>query len=145
MCFPPINLYWFRLPKSPFLPKVPRITSEISLAGRYLVLVPFSDRISVSQKIKSNDEKSRLKRLVQSIKPKNFGVIVRTVAEGKMVADLDADLQNLVAKWYNVAAKLEQAKHPKSFRAKSIEHLQFFVICLTEDFNNIHVNDQVHI
>jgi ribonuclease G len=69
--------------KEPISTKGPRISSELSLPGRYIVLVPFSNRISVSQKIESKDEKERLKRLVKSIKPKGFGVIVRTVAEGK--------------------------------------------------------------
>ena len=72
--------------------KGPRISSEISIAGRYLVLVPFSDKVSVSQKITDYNERDRLKRLIQSIKPKGFGVIVRTVAKKKKVADLDSDL-----------------------------------------------------
>lgn len=69
--------------KEPISTKGPRISSELSIAGRYIVLVPFSDRISISQKIESAEEKDRLKRLVKSIAPKGFGVIVRTVAEGK--------------------------------------------------------------
>jgi Ribonucleases G and E len=69
--------------KEPISTKGPRISSELSLAGRYVVMVPFSDRISVSQKIESSEEKSRLKRLVTSIRPKGFGIIIRTVAEGK--------------------------------------------------------------
>ena len=81
--------------KEPISTKGPRISSELSIAGRYIVLVPFSDRISISQKIESKEEKERLKRLVTSITPKGFGVIVRTVAEGKKVAELDRDLQNL--------------------------------------------------
>ncbi len=104
-----------QIAKEPISTKGPRITSEISLAGRYLVLVPFSDRISVSQKIQSAEEKSRLKRLVQSIKPKNFGVIIRTIAEGKMVADLDADLNNLVSKWYSIAENCPEPNRPASF------------------------------
>ena len=132
-----------QIAKEPISTKGPRITSEISIAGRFLVLVPFSDRVSVSQKIKSNDEKSRLKRLVQSIRPKNFGVIVRTVAEGKMVADLDSDLQTLVAKWYNVAQKLESAKAPKIIQGEINRTSAILRDLLTEDFNNIHVNDQV--
>ena len=71
--------------KEPISTKGPRISSELSLAGRYIVLVPFSDRVSISQKIESNQEKERLKRLIKSIKPKGFGVIIRTVAEGKKV------------------------------------------------------------
>jgi ribonuclease G len=69
--------------KEPISTKGPRISSELSIAGRYIVLVPFSDRVSVSQKIESKEEKDRLKRLITSIKPKGFGVIIRTVAEGK--------------------------------------------------------------
>ena len=78
--------------------KGPRLTTELTLAGRYMVLVPFSNKVSVSQKIGTQEEKKRLKQLVQSIKPQGFGVIIRTVAEGKMVADLDADLKNLYRK-----------------------------------------------
>jgi ribonuclease G len=85
--------------KEPISTKGPRISSELSIAGRYLVLVPFSDRISVSQKISDRREKERLKRLVKSIKPKGFGVILRTVAKDIKVADLDQDLQNSLERW----------------------------------------------
>ena len=81
--------------KEPISTKGPRISAELSLAGRFIVLVPFSDRVSISQKIEDKKEKERLKRLVQAIKPKGFGVIVRTVAEGKKTAELEKDLQNL--------------------------------------------------
>jgi len=85
--------------KEPISTKGPRLGSEISLAGRNLVLLPFSDKISISSKIESIEEKNRLKTLLQSIKPKNYGVIVRTVAEGKKVAVLDSELRGLVNKW----------------------------------------------
>jgi ribonuclease G len=75
--------------KEPISTKGPRISSELSFAGRFLVLVPFSDRVSVSQKIEDKAEKDRLKKLVLAIKPKGFGVIVRTVAEGKNAAELE--------------------------------------------------------
>ena len=75
-----------QIAKEPISTKGPRISAEISFAGRYLVLVPFSNRISVSQKIRSNEERNRLRRLIQSIRPNNYGVIIRTVAEGKKVA-----------------------------------------------------------
>lgn len=130
-----------QIAKEPISTKGPRITSEISLAGRYLVLVPFSDRISVSQKIQSTEEKSRLKRLVQSIKPKNFGVIIRTIAEGKMVADLDADLNNLVSKWYSIAEKLSNAKPPRIILGELNRSSAMLRDLLNESFNNIHVND----
>ena len=98
--------------KEPISTKGPRISSELSIAGRYLVMVPFSDRVSVSQKIGSKEEKDRLKRLVTSIKPKGFGVIIRTVAEGKKVAELDKDLQNLYEKWEHMCSQLQKARHP---------------------------------
>ena len=85
-----------QITKEPISSKGPRLTSEVSFAGRYLVLIPFNDKVSVSQKIKSGEEKARLKQLIQSIKPKNFGVIVRTSAEGKRVAELDGELKALV-------------------------------------------------
>ncbi|TVR41940.1 MAG: Rne/Rng family ribonuclease [Bacteroidia bacterium] len=130
-----------QIAKEPISTKGPRITSDLSLAGRYLVLVPFSDRISVSQKIQNADEKSRLKRLVQSIKPKNFGVIIRTIAEGKMVADLDADLNNLVAKWYSIAEKLANAKPPRIIMGEINRSSAMLRDLLNESFNSIHVND----
>ena len=81
--------------KEPISTKGPRLTGELSFAGRYLVLMPFGDKVSVSSKIKSGEERARLKQLINSIKPKNCGVIVRTVAEGKRVAELDAELKIL--------------------------------------------------
>ncbi|MFD0761899.1 Rne/Rng family ribonuclease [Lutibacter aestuarii] len=96
--------------KEPISTKGPRMSSEISIAGRYLVLVPFSDRVSVSQKIMDPEEKERLKRLIKSIKPKGFGVIVRTVAENKKVADLDKDLQNSLERWVVMCKKIRSVK-----------------------------------
>ena len=98
--------------KEPISTKGPRISSELSIAGRYLVLVPFSDRISISQKIGSRTEKERLRKLLQSIKPKGFGVIVRTVAEGKKVAELDKDLQSLFNRWVLMCRKIQKATYP---------------------------------
>jgi len=98
--------------KEPISTKGPRISSELSIAGRYMVLVPFSDRVSVSQKISSTKEKERLKRLAQSIKPKGFGVILRTVAEGIKVAELDKDLQNSLQQWVNLCKQLPKANAP---------------------------------
>jgi ribonuclease G len=99
-----------QISKEPISTKGPRLTSEISIAGRHLVLIPFSDKVSVSQKIVSQEERARLKQLVQSIKPKNFGVIIRTVAENKRVAELDNELKVLVKRWEETVAKIQQAK-----------------------------------
>src|SRR5205085_11075850 len=95
--------------KEPISTKGPRLSSELSLAGRYLVLVPFSNAVSVSKKITSSEERKRLLRLIQSIKPENFGVIIRTVAEGKEVAELDRDLRNLVKTWEDGMTRMPNA------------------------------------
>jgi len=101
-----------QIAKEPISTKGPRITSHITLAGRFIVLIPFADKIAVSQKIRSNEERERLKRLMESIKPKGFGVIVRTVAEEKSVAELDTDLNNLVNRWQECFNNLKTGKAP---------------------------------
>jgi ribonuclease G len=127
--------------KEPISTKGPRVTSELSFAGRYIVLIPFSDKISVSQKIKSSDERNRLKRLIASIKPKNCGIIIRTVAEGKLVADLDSDLRNLYKKWEITSQKLANAKAPQKIIGEIDRTSAILRDVLSEDFNNIIVND----
>ena len=109
-----------QIAKEPISTKGPRLTSEISIAGRFLVLLPFSDKISVSTKIKSAEERVRLKQLLQSITPHNFGVIVRTVAEGKRVAELDSELKVLLKRWDDVLAKLTKAKAPSLILRKPV-------------------------
>jgi len=96
--------------KEPISTKGPRLSCELSLPGRYLVLVPFSDTVNVSKKIRSNEERKRLLRLINSIKPANFGVIIRTVAEGQSVTELDKDLRSLLANWEEGMSKLLKAK-----------------------------------
>ena len=126
--------------KEPISTKGPRISSELSIAGRYLVLVPFSDRISVSQKIKDSAEKDRLKRLIQSIKPKGFGVIIRTVAQDKKVAELDGDLTNMVAKWKTVYKKLQKAKPPQKILGEVGRVSAILRDILNDSFNRIIVD-----
>ncbi len=128
--------------KEPISTKGPRISSELSLAGRYLVMVPFSDRVSVSQKIDSKEEKDRLKRLVTSIKPKGFGVIIRTVAEGKKVAELDKDLQNLVSKWVSMCKKLYRAPTPSKVLVEVNRASSILRDVFNDDFTGIHVDDE---
>lgn len=128
--------------KEPISTKGPRISSEISLAGRFIVLVPFSETVSVSQKIKSADERARLKRLVSSIKPKNFGVIIRTIADGKSVAELDKDLQDLVAKWKTAMEQLKVSKPPQKLLGELDRTSTILRDMLNENFNHIYVNDQ---
>jgi len=130
-----------QIAKEPISTKGPRVSSEISFAGRYLVLVPFSQRVSVSQKIKSIDERNRLKRLITSIKPKNFGVIIRTVAENKKVVDLDNDMRSLTAKWDACVAKLQGAHAPQKILSEIDRTTAILRDLLNESFNNIHIND----
>ncbi len=128
--------------KEPISTKGPRISSELSIAGRYLVMVPFSDRVSVSQKIESKEEKDRLKRLVKSIKPKGFGVIIRTVAEGKKVAELDKDLQNLLNKWSVMCKKLHKAPHPSKVLVELNRASSILRDVFNDTFTGIHVDDE---
>ncbi|MCR9227427.1 MAG: ribonuclease E/G [Flavobacteriaceae bacterium] len=128
--------------KEPISTKGPRISSELSIAGRYLVMVPFSDRVSVSQKIASKEEKDRLIRLVKSIKPKGFGVIIRTVAEGKKVAELDKDLQNLFSKWTNMCKKLHKAPHPSKVLVELNRASSILRDVFNDSFTGIHVDEE---
>ncbi len=128
--------------KEPISTKGPRLSSELSLAGRYIVLVPFSDRISVSQKIESKEEKSRLKRLVKSIRPKGFSIIVRTVAEGKKVADIDQDLQNLLKRWEKMCKKIPKAKLPSKVLGELNKASSMLRDVFNDSFTGIKVDDE---
>ncbi len=128
--------------KEPISTKGPRISSELSIAGRYIVLVPFSDRVSISQKIESREEKERLKRLVTSIKPKGFGVIIRTVAEGKKVAELDKDLQNLMQRWNAMCKKLQGAHHPSKVLSELDRGASIIRDIFNDNFSSIYIDDE---
>ena len=130
-----------QIAKEPISTKGPRLSSELSIAGRYMVLVPFSDRVSVSQKIRNHDEKDRLRRLIKSIKPEGFGVIVRTVAVNKKVADLHADLSELLNKWDSCFKKLQTAKPPHRVLGEISRSSAMLRDLLNKDFNNIYVDD----
>lgn len=128
--------------KEPISTKGPRLTSEISIAGRYMVLMPFSEKVSVSQKISTNEEKNRLKKLVQSIKPRKYGIIVRTAAEGKKVADLDQELRRLVDKWETTFHKLKRASAPSLIIGEIDRATALLRDIYNPNFNSIIVNDQ---
>ncbi|MDR2927442.1 MAG: Rne/Rng family ribonuclease [Cytophagaceae bacterium] len=131
-----------QIAKEPISTKGPRLTSEISLAGRHIILIPFSDRVSVSQKIESPEERSRLKRLLLSIKPKNYGIIVRTVAEGKKVAELDKELRTLVKRWEDAVNRLKEAKVPNLIVGEIGRTSTFLRDIFNPTFQAIYVNDQ---
>jgi len=128
--------------KEPISTKGPRLSCELSLAGRYLVLVPFSNTVNVSKKITSSDERKRLLRLIQSIKPENFGVIVRTVAEGVEVADLDRDLRNMVKTWEDGVSRLPTAQPNDKLIGELNKTSSLVRDLLNESFDNIHVDDK---
>ncbi len=131
-----------QITKEPISTKGPRLASEISLAGRNLVLMPFSDKVSISSKIENAEEKNRLKTLIQSIKPKNYGVIVRTIAEGKKVAVLDAELRELVKKWESAFISIKkETKTPKLFIGEMNRTSTILRDMLNVTFNSIHIND----
>jgi ribonuclease G len=133
-----------QISKEPISTKGPRLSSEISIAGRNLVLMPFSDKVSISSKIESSEEKNRLKTLVQSIKPKNYGVIVRTVAEGKKVAVLDAELKELVSRWESAFFSVrKETKAPRLFIGEMNRTSTILRDMLNGTFTGIHINDPV--
>ncbi len=128
--------------KEPISTKGPRLSSELSIAGRYLVLVPFSNANSISKKISNGNERKRLLRLVSSIKPEGFGVIIRTVAEGKEVAELDKDLRNSISIWEEGIKNLKRAK-PKDKIIGEIDRASSILRdVLNETFDNIIVDDK---
>lgn len=128
--------------KEPISTKGPRLSCELSLAGRYLVLVPFSNAVSVSKKITSNEERKRLLRLMQSIKPDNFGVIIRTVAENKEVAELDRDLRNLVKTWEEGTRRLVGANPRDKVIGEISKTSALLRDLLNESFDSIQVDDK---
>jgi ribonuclease G len=128
--------------KEPINSKGPRLSAEISITGRNFVLIPFIDKVMVSNKISRNSERGRLKQLVQSIKPHGFGVIVRTVAEDKRVAELDNELRILVKRWEECVKTL-QHKEPVSLISQELGRtIGIIRDIFSPEFENIHVNDQ---
>ncbi|MBX7094687.1 MAG: Rne/Rng family ribonuclease [Flavobacteriales bacterium] len=130
-----------QIAKEPISSKGPRLSSEITLAGRYLVLVPFSNKVSVSTKIKDDEERKRLKNIIESIRPKNFGVIIRTVAESKKLSELDQDLTTLMGKWDQCYKALKDSEPPKKVLGELDRTAALLRDLLNEKFNTIHVND----
>ena len=131
-----------QIAKEPISTKGPRLTSEIALAGRNMVLMPFNDKVSASQKIKSEEERKRLRTLMQSIRPNNYGIIVRTVAENKMVKVLDEELRSLVKKWESAFDRLRGTTPPALIISELNRTSAILRDILSVSFNNIHVNDE---
>ena len=128
--------------KEPISTKGPRLSSEISFAGRYVVLMPFSNKISISSKIKNPEERQRLKNLVQSVRPKNFGVIIRTVAEGKTAAELHSDLDALFRKWEQIKSHLHNISPPVKVCSEMDKTVSLLRDFLSNDFDQIVTNSE---
>lgn len=128
--------------KEPISSKGPRLTTELSFTGRYMVLTPFCDKISVSQKIKSSEEKMRLRKLIESIKPRNFGVIIRTSAEGKNAADLYAELKTLLKSFDDCCAKAQKATAPALVFEEESRIVGMLRDVFSPSFESIYVNDE---
>lgn len=129
--------------KEPISTKGPRLTGELSFAGRFIVLIPFGDKVSVSSKIKSGEERARLKQLIYSIKPKNCGVIVRTVAEGKRVAELDTEMKVLTKRWEDAILKTQkQQKRPQLVFEETGRAIAMLRDLFNPSFENIYVNNE---
>ena len=128
--------------KEPISTKGSRLTAEISIAGRNIVLLPFADKVSVSQKITSKEEKKRLERLMYSILPRNYGVIIRTAAEGKRAAVLDAELKSLIAKWEGSWQKIARSKSVQQLFTENSRTTTMLRDLLNDSFTNVYVNDE---
>ncbi|MCH8554586.1 MAG: ribonuclease E/G [Schleiferiaceae bacterium] len=132
-----------QIAKEPISTKGPRITSELSIAGRYIVLVPFSNRISVSQKIKEKEEKDRLREIATSLQPPNFGIIIRTVAQNRTVEELETDLKNLLNKWKTKHRNIKRAKAPFRLLREMDRASAFLRDVMDDSFERIVVDDEV--
>lgn len=132
-----------QIAKEPISTKGPRLTAEVTLAGRFMVLVPFINKVSISSRIKDPDERDRLKRLMQDIKPENFGLIVRTQAENKKQSDLEADLNNLLQRWEACFRNLRNAIPPKQVLGELDRTSAVLRDLLNKDFTSIHVDDEL--
>ncbi|MBP3944232.1 Rne/Rng family ribonuclease [Sphingobacteriaceae bacterium WQ 2009] len=130
-----------QIAKEPISTKGPRLSSDLSIAGRFVVLVPFSSTVSISKRIKGSTERTRLKKIVEGIKPPNFGVIIRTVSEGKGVEELQKDLLDLIAKWELFTKRLRNAEPPQKVLGEMDRASTILRDILTDEFTHIHVND----
>lgn len=131
-----------QIAKEPISSKGPRLTTELSFTGRFMVLIPFGDKVSISQKIKSTEEKIRLRQLIGSIKPKGFGVIVRTSAENKRVAELNNEMRTLVKCWEESIQKMQRATPPALIYEEDSRAVSLIRDIFSPTFENIYVNEE---
>jgi ribonuclease G len=128
--------------KEPISTKGPRLSCELTIPGRYLILAPFSDKVSVSKKISTAEERKRLQLLGESIKPKGFGLIIRTVAEGKKVAELHEELVEMLEQWKSIHKQMKAGTAPLKLLSELDKTSSILRDLLTDSFNRIVVNDK---
>jgi len=128
--------------KEPISTKGPRLSCELTLPGRYMVLMPFSDSLSVSKKIGSPEERKRLHTLAESIRPKNFGMVIRTAAEGKKVQELHEELMHLMGRWEEIFRQLKTVNPPAKLLSELDKPASVLRDLLTDSFSRIVVNDK---
>ena len=129
--------------KEPISTKGPRLTCELSFAGRFLVLTPFGDKVSVSSKIRNAEERARLKQLLTSVKPEGFGVIVRTSAEGKRASELDSELHQLIDNWNDMLKKAQTTKQlPNIVFEESTRTMALLRDLFNKSYESIYINDE---
>lgn len=136
------DLVLLQITKEPISTKGPRISTQISLTGRFLVLIPFDKKVSISKKIRSGEEKDRLRTLIESIKPEGFGVIIRTVAEGKKVADLHNDMNQLIQKWESTFKNIQKNKVPSKVLSEEDKASAILRDNFNQDFVSIICDDE---
>lgn len=137
----PCDVLLVQIAKEPISSKGPRLTTEISFTGRYMVLMPFGDKISISQKIKSTEEKVRLRQLISSIKPKGFSVIIRTSAENKRVAELNNEMRTLLKCWEESLMKMQRSQPPALIFEEDSRAVSVIRDIFSPNFENIYVNE----
>lgn len=121
--------------------KGPRVSTEISLTGRHVVLLPFGSKIAISQKIKSNDERKRLKKIVEAVLPHNYGAIIRTAARGKDDTDIQSDILEQVKKWHAVLDRMKTATVPSLLMSEASRTNTILRDLLNDSFSNIYIDD----
>ena len=136
------NQVLVQITKESISTKGPRASCELKLSGRYLILVPFSSKVHISKKISEKKESRRLIYLITSIKPKNFGIIIRTAAEGKKVTDLDKDLHSLILKWVQGIQVLTKAKHHQKIIGAAPQISSILQSILNEEFDHVVVDSK---
>lgn len=136
------DMHLVQVVKEPISTKGPRVSSELALAGRYIVMVPFSNIISISKKIANPEERNRLKTLINSVRPHNFGIIVRTAAENKKVAEIDNDIRDLIEKWKICFDQILKSKPPTKVLGEISKSTSLIRDILNPTFNNIYIDDE---